>query len=95
MDIDPKVLKTWFSWIGNTKALDEIDGKKTKFVGISGKKTETKTISLIDGIKYGISESYNISSISLRALTQIINNLLTLHLFIFFNLLLFTINYCK
>lgn len=29
MDIDPKVLKTWFSWIGNTKALDEIDGKKT------------------------------------------------------------------
>jgi len=29
MDIDPKVLKTWFSWIGNTQALDEIDGKKT------------------------------------------------------------------
>ncbi len=55
-----------------TPEYKDIDGKKTKFVGISGKKTETKTISLIDGIKYGISESYNISSISLRALTQII-----------------------
>jgi hypothetical protein len=29
MNIDPKVLKTWFSWIGDIKTSDEIDGKKT------------------------------------------------------------------
>ena len=29
MDIDPKILKTWFSWIGDIRALDQSDDKKT------------------------------------------------------------------
>ena len=29
MDIDPKILKTWFSWIGDVKVSDQSDDKKT------------------------------------------------------------------
>ncbi len=52
--------------------VDAKTGKKSKTIGISGVKTEIQTKSFLDGIKYGISESYNISAISLRALKQII-----------------------
>ncbi len=43
MDIDPKVLKTWFSWIGDIKASEQSDDKKT-IVDFDGTKLDMKTI---------------------------------------------------
>jgi len=43
MDIDPKVLKTWFNWIGKTKVLDESDSKKT-FIDFDEAKLDMQSI---------------------------------------------------